>query len=276
MKYEVRLSSFFGDELILGSYLSKIYALFIVLNFYQNNNDNLFINKKKLFKHVLIFSLVYLIILLTGERAAFIFINLFIIIFLFLKKNTRFIGYCFIIVAITSCSLLFNLNEGLKARFVDNFKIQSKIDIKNNKFFPRDYAGFFQTSLEIYESNKIIGSGVRTFRYECNKYQDIISNSCNNHPHNYFFEILSETGSIGILLFIIFILYFFKNFIKYSISCKNQNYLAYINLYIILLFQPIMTTGSFFNNWNLCLNSFLISIAVYSNCKKGIHKFTLN
>lgn len=267
MKYQFRLSSFFGDEYILGSYLSKFYALFLCLNFHENNRDNLLLNKKKLLKHAIIFCFIYFVIILTGERAAFIFLNSFILIFLFLKKQTRFLGYWFVILVIISNLFLYNFNEGFKGRFVESLKEQINLDFKNKDFFPKDYAGYFNTSLEIYKSNKIMGSGVRTFRHECKEYKNIINNSCNTHPHNYFFEILSETGLIGILIFFIFLIYFLKNLFKYLFVFKNKNYLAYLNLYILLLFQPITTTGSFFNNWNLCLNSFLLAIVLYSNNK---------
>ena len=67
-KHEIRLSSFFGDELILGSYLSRFLPILIgtfFLTNYSKKNVNLFF-----FYFVIIFSII--LIYLTGERAAFL------------------------------------------------------------------------------------------------------------------------------------------------------------------------------------------------------------
>lgn len=270
LENKFRLSSFFGDEHILGSYLSKFYGLFLCLSFIKGNKDNLFLNKKNLYKHIIILVSVYTIIILTGERSAFVLINLIIVFFLFLKKKTRNFGYVIIFLIILVNFSIYNLNNSYKVRFGENFYKQTIIDISDRKFFPRDYSGYFNTSLEIFKSNIVSGSGIRTFRYECKKFEDIFNNSCNNHPHNYYFEILSETGLVGIFFFICFLIYFLKNLFLF----KHEYFLSYLNLYILLLFQPFMTTGSFFNNWNLCLNSFIIAIVLYSNKKIHINNQT--
>ena len=63
----VRLSSFFGDELILGSYLSRFLPLLIGLSLLLKFNQKL---KFKIFFNLLILFSVILIFL-TGERASF-------------------------------------------------------------------------------------------------------------------------------------------------------------------------------------------------------------
>ena len=68
--------------------------------------------------------------------------------------------------------------------------------------------------------NKIIGVGVKNFRVECDIQLDnrepIQHPLCSSHPHNLYLEILSETGIIGSIIFVTFILllikYIFKDF----------------------------------------------------------------
>ena len=76
-----RVSSFFNDELILGSYLVRLFPLFFALFIIKPN--------KKLLENYFaysVFACSYVLIFLSGERTSFFFLNLFIIfIVVFLK-----------------------------------------------------------------------------------------------------------------------------------------------------------------------------------------------
>ena len=74
-----RVTSFFGEEKILGSYLARLWPIFFGLSL-------LFLNKKKkiFFLFILIFILTEALIFLSGDRTAFFYINLsaiFVILF---------------------------------------------------------------------------------------------------------------------------------------------------------------------------------------------------
>ena len=79
--------------------------------------------------------------------------------------------------------------------------------------------------------------------------------SCSNHPHNYYLELLSETGIIGTGLMVIFFLILLKDSFYYLKKYNQENDIE-INLLIpiiIALFLemwPLKTTGSFFTTWN--------------------------
>ena len=66
----VRISSFFGDELIFGSYLSRLLPILIAL-FYLSK-----ISKIKTYEYIFIVFLIFtsVIIFLSGERASFLFV----------------------------------------------------------------------------------------------------------------------------------------------------------------------------------------------------------
>ena len=66
-----RISSLFGDEKIMGSYLTRLWPLFFGLSIFYFNKKNIFFSIL-----VLIFILSESLIFLSGERVAFFFINL--------------------------------------------------------------------------------------------------------------------------------------------------------------------------------------------------------
>ena len=73
-----RVSSFFGDELILGSYLSRLSPLFIAL-FITRQNKKI----SEIYFFLILFLGTYSTILVSGERFSFLFINLAIFFFIF-------------------------------------------------------------------------------------------------------------------------------------------------------------------------------------------------
>jgi hypothetical protein len=85
-KAEDRISSFFGDELIMGSYLSRLFPLLFALFIVKEKK------KLELYFMTLFFFLISGLILISGERAAFFFYCssfLFIVIFIKGYKKLR-------------------------------------------------------------------------------------------------------------------------------------------------------------------------------------------
>ena len=114
--HPVRISSFFGDELILGSYLSRLLPLIIGLFFIRKNKSNL---EKYLFIIFLVFT--YIAIILSGERAAFFYINISILfILVFVRINFKLL-FPIIIVSIASFSILYFDSYLLKSKIWTNY-----------------------------------------------------------------------------------------------------------------------------------------------------------
>ena len=97
---------------------------------------------------------------------------------------------------------------------------------------------------QIFRENIILGSGARSFRYECNKekYDNIdihyIKKRCSTHPHNYYLEILSENGIIGFAYLLLLLSLFYYYEIKFFLKNKNLLHLfgilsIFINLWPI-------------------------------------------
>ena len=260
-----RLSSFFGDESILGSYLLK-FLPFLYLIITKN------LNNKKIFVFTLfLIAFSDIIIFLSGERASFILMVLLTIYFIFMFKNLRLIRIVlFSVTTIIIASIFFN-SEPVSKRYLKTVKeIVKNDDYVNNLILDKSlidtkyyiisptHHNYFLTALNMFKDNKIFGQGPRSYRYLCdddnfkiNKY------SCSTHPHNYYMQILAELGLIGFIFLMLFYLYICYRIILIIVSKepKNNSYMICILSFFLINLWPLTSTGNFFNNW--------ISILIY-------------
>jgi O-antigen ligase len=289
-KHASRISSLFGDELILGSYLSRLLPLIIALFYIKSNKTHL---EKNLFLLFVAFS--YFTIFLSGERASFFYVNLSLLFILFfIRINLKQI-FLFIIILILlfftfilntqiqtgknlisrytksiyhgmSLNSLIGIKVESQSKLLENqpnfLKSQDKIiavnckDEKNRfKFFTCGHESLYLTALNMFFDRPIIGHGPKLFRLKCSdpKFAEGIS-SCMTHPHNFYIQLLAETGVIGfsflfcLFLYVIFlsIKYFYYSFFK-----KKKLYSTYqVCLLACLLITtwPFIPNGNFFNN----------------------------
>ncbi len=286
--HEYRLSGFFGTELILGSYVSKMFPMVMVSFLILNENKKYFFFKISF----LILSSI-LLVLLSGERAAFFSIVLFCIIFLTLTDLIKFKLKIFTLIAIIiSLMTAITFDEKTKNRFLDqtiyafyggkNYTTQEEKDaalenaISNNKLviFTHDTHSHYMSAYKMFIDNKFFGKGVKMFRKLCSKKEfEYDEWSCTSHPHNTYFQLLAETGIFGFLLvFTIFILclvelakIFFKKIFNKQYTVDNVNICLY-GFFVIYLW-PLMPTGNFFNNWLSVILFFTSGFFLYRNNK---------
>ena len=117
--------------------------------------------------------------------------------------------------------------------------------------------------------NKYFGGGIKNFRFYCHERPNINKDSefvCNMHPHNYYLEVLTETGVVGFtILSLIFFAVIYITFIKkyFLVSSLNNNNLIipFIFLFLIEIF-PIRSSGSFFTTGNAVYVFMLIGIII--------------
>ena len=97
--------------------------------------------------------------------------------------------------------------------------------------------------------------GSKNFRNECNKkkyFNEKLKFSvqrCTTHPHQVHFEIFSEQGIIGYIIFIYFIFYLLKNKLIENFDSNNPFNFT-INLYLLVFLVPLLPSGSFFSSFN--------------------------
>ena len=268
-----RISSFFGDENILGGYLSRLWPIFFGLSIFALNQKN-----KLYFLFILVFILSEALIFLSGDRTAFFYINLsaiFVILFSRKLLKLRFFTMLSSLLLLVIISLF---NPTAKERFVDlTLKqiniFQDKKDKKDKKdekdekdqkiyMFSKAHHELYVSAYKIFLDNVIIGVGVKNFRNICKDSRYHINNReiCNNHPHNTYIQILTETGIIG-FSFLIFSLFYFCKYIFKHLFLKIKGEYYFNDFEICLLsgiaiyLWPFIPTGNVFNNW---LNIILI------------------
>lgn len=271
--YEVsntgRISSFFGDELILGSYLSRLLPILFALSIYLKKKN--YINFKII---ILIFIFSDALVFLSGERTAFFYINLsavFVIIFIKDFKKIRIftlLASLFLIFIISS----FNIKS--KERIIDKtfeqFNYQKsvpieKVDRVNGKIndrifgiyvFSKQHTHHYISALRMFYDNKFFGVGIKNFRNFCsNKNYEVSHLSCSTHPHNSYIQVLSELGFVGFAfitsIFLIFIFSCTKHlvaFLRYKEFYLNDFQIALFSAILVTIW-PFVPTGNFFNNW---------------------------
>ena len=250
-----RISSLFGNELILGSFFSRNYPLFFGLFFFL-------MEKQKLSKIIILISYIVLIFLpiltlLSGERSAFFYLCLATIYFVivFPKKNL-IISLLFSISIITLFAFFFNqiffqrIYEQTKIQLTYNKEIKKRINV-----FSQTHEDHYRSAIKIFKDNIIFGAGPKSFRLKCTDPKYLVSDySCVSHPHNTYVQLLSEIGIIGFLfVFFIFIILCINliNIIyeKYFLN----NYISPLKISLLTCFLitlwPLIPSGNFFTNW---------------------------
>ena len=268
----VRLSGPFGDEYIVGSFISK-FALISL--FYLNK-------KKMIYEYIWIITIIS-IVFLSNERTASIICLASLIVYFILTPHynirKKFLCFFGIIIFIFS---LFSMNTQLKEHFIKRtfqqlgFISNTVEDYEHQSFWDSRWGAHFLTAIEINTNHPIIGSGLHTFRIECidDRYDKIKSirymERCNTHPHNIYLEIYSELGTVFFIFFILLNIYFtFKLFKIYFFKKDYKKEASIIISLYFMLFFPIQTSGSLFSTWNgviywvtiaLCLDLFKKSV----------------
>ena len=139
----------------------------------------------------------------------------------------------------------------------------------------------FATAIDTWSRNKIFGNGMKSFREDCKDKSKYIHTEttnfakdkrrCSSHPHNYYFEILTDTGIVGLVIFLIVLLFvvifIFKNLdVLRGNNIENFFILAAVITLIVLLF-PFQTTGSIFGTSNA---TYIILVSSIVACHKKI------
>ena len=289
--YEIikgRISSFFGDELILGSFIIRLIPIFMI---YLVMND-LIGDKKINFIYLLIISFACLVVYLSGERTSFGLLILFFFILFFMVKILRkfviltflaFLSLAFIASNLKTSSeidpakRMFNKSYSqIIGKGEERYEKHKKKLFNKFYIFSHDHHGHYVLSYRIFKDHILFGTGVKGFRYLCRNKIYILENNdgCSTHPHNTYVQILVSNGIIGLLILIICFFYFIKEiffFKKINDNEKNSDKIlisgaiavsaVFINLW------PIIPSGNFFNNWLSMIYFYPIGFYLYFKYK---------
>lgn len=264
-----RLTSLFGDEKILGDYFINFLPLIIALSFS-------FLNKFKYLTLliVLLLSNSFILILFSGERTSIFYALLYLIFFmLFAPKNKNiYLSLILFIFILISGILIFNnqVKERVLNETIRNFTINLAGNSEKTIFiFSQQHQYYYQTAYNIFiNSNKLIGSGPKTYRELCkleeNKSFYDTNIVCSTSPHNYYVQLLTETGIIGFLTVSFIFFYFLIQIINLKINDTYNSFKLRSVLFVLMtnLF-PFLPSGSVFNNYYTIIIFFYFSLYLF-------------
>ena len=272
----IRVSSFFGDELIMGSYLSRLFPLLFAL---------FLVKKKQKFEIYfigLLFILVDVLIFMSGERSAFFLLNLstvFIIILIKEYQKFRLVTFIIAIICVFILSLYStNLSQRMfKGPAEDMGLVKSS---KETVIFSKAHDSLIRTAYNMFKDQPLLGHGPKMFRIICKdeKYATGI-NPCMTHPHNFYIQLLAETGIIGFLFLLSALVYVVYTALRQfkSIILKEtrplSDYQVCLLAGMLITVWPLTTNGNFFNNWLMIVYSLPVGFylqSIYS--KKKVKK----
>jgi len=263
-----RIASFLKKELKIGHFILGF--SFISISYYFEKYSIRSINYK-IFGYLLII-LLFISLLLTGERANTLKGIFIVLAFIALSKNKIF-KYKKIFFTAVSILLIgtYFFSERIKFRFnVILEPIENKGFIE--AFKETQHAAHYYTAVKILQKYPFFGVGNKNFREECvkdeyyeNSYKRI-AERCATHPHQIYFELLSEHGLIGSFAIISSIFFILIKSTKIYLRKKNLIHLSSI-LFVAAQFLPIIPSGSFFTSWGATIFWLNFSILLFYNNK---------
>ena len=244
---DFRISSFFNDEYVLGSFVSRTFLLPISLIIFLQKNQK-FSNIKILFITFFIFISV-VCIFISGERTAILYslIIFFLLFFGFKKISILNKIIIFIFSILSSCLFLF-IKPELRSRISENFTFEQILNDNFLLFFQDVHRQYYLGAIKIFNDNVITGIGPKMYRIKCNYYNV----ECSTHPHNSYLQLLSELGILGFtMLAILFLFISFKilKFLFTKIKLYEDNALLFIYIIFFINLFPFVQNGNFFGSW---------------------------
>ena len=229
------------DDLVSGNYLSKVglpaFTIMVALAIGA---------KPRLASIMGFLSLVSIIMsVLTGERINFL-IRACSGMLAALVWRLHWRRYGILVTIEIIAVLVFILSSpSIQQRYVDSFLAQ----LPTGSHSP--YYRAIAAGPEAAKDSLIVGLGPATFRDLC---PEIIGVSpefdCHNHPHNFYSQLLTETGVIGLVtgsLMIVSIIW-----AAFAGWRKNRDNVVAATAFVVPfgLFFPLQSTGDFFGQWN--------------------------
>mgnify|MGYP006075139743 CR=1 FL=1 len=262
IKYH-RLSGFMGDELKAGSLLlsiSFVTACFLITHTKLRNTS------------LLLLFIFLITIFITGDRSNFIksiIITLFLLIMIDKKYLKKFLFL--LILSFSIISFTISNNDVFKERYLKRIYYDLKISSYNISNFVKknEYGKIYTSAYALFSEKKIFGLGNKNYRIICEenfqlKYDLKIKNvqklRCNTHPHQIYFEILSEHGLFGLIIMLSLLLMFIYHNLYYVYKSKNI-LLSSMFISILITFIPLLPGGSFFTSFNATL--FWVNFSFY-------------
>ncbi len=282
--FKYRVSSFFGDDLILGGFLIRLLPIIFWYLFYIKIDIN---QNKILF--TTFFSIYFFTIYLSGERTSFALLIIFIFLSLIFISNLRKVltgsSIIFFIFILLNAFFNFGKTDITHRMFAKTYKqvfeqtiiqkneVKKEVDnfqstIESLKIFSSDHQGHLIVAKELFKESPIYGVGPKGFRHYCRSVDYAPEKGvCSTHSHNILAQTLSELGLIGFIFYLTFLIFLIKNSIivaKKNINNFYSNSFLIISIGLLIHLFPFLPSGNFFNNWISSFIYFKVGLLLFS------------
>ncbi len=167
-----RITSLFGSDIKLGSYIARLAPLLIALSIYLKSERYFVLS---------IFFIAVVLTLISGERTSFLMVLIFLFSYLTLSNISLKIKVIFFLIPVISLFIAY-FNDEIRLRVLTS--TSNQINLFNEKPFyktikkedgtlvvlhkdstklPRIYHMYFETAIKIFKDNIVLGSGPRTY-----------------------------------------------------------------------------------------------------------------
>ena len=243
----------FGDP-VVGNYLAKLglplFLSLLLICLCASNRLAFFAGLAALLQILAAF--------LTGERSNFLilFCSFLVVAFTARGKSSRSICF-FALFALTLATGVLFKGTGFMERNTVGFLQDIPISFERG-YFKTVYAG-----VEAWKTSPIIGIGPGNHRLLCDELVGENTNiRCDNHSHNFYVQLLEETGLIGLFLGSLFLGSIFWKPFKVFLAAPSHDISTMAWVVPFALFWPITGSADFFGQWNNCFLWSAIGIAL--------------
>ena len=166
---------------------------------------------------------------------------------------------------VLSVVVIFSALPGTASRYTEQF-IQGATNPQESAWLKTINGGW-----QVAQDNLMFGIGTANYRlvsYEgiLDKYENVRPDV---HPHNYYVQMLLETGLIGFVLGIVFLWSIIWTCFRASLRNRDNVFVATAWVIPFSIFWPIATSADFFGQWN---NIFIWSAVALSVCAVKVSK----
>jgi O-antigen ligase len=154
-----RISSFFGNKLVMGSYVSRTLPILIAISYLENIRHVSFLR-------VLSICLAATLVFFSAERVSFFYFIMTVIVYLVLLPNKKQFFFNIGLLVISFSLLIFFKPSTIDRVFKHTL---FQFNEKKGSFFSERHEMHFVTAYRIFLDKKLLGHGINSFRYLCDK-----------------------------------------------------------------------------------------------------------
>ena len=223
-----RVVSFFGNPNVFGEYLILIILTSLVCFFIMKNR---YIK----LSHLITVALASISLIFTYSRGCWIGVLFAVVVFLFISKRKFFAAFCVLGV----CSVFF-LPDSIITRFLSVGNLADS----STSYRVYIWEGTIKMLKDYWLTGIGLGSDAFNSVYPLYAYSAISA----PHPHNLYLLILTETGIVGAVAFLLIILLYFKRLFT-VIKFSHDLSLKTISAALVAAMGGYLLQGMFDNVW---------------------------